>query len=159
MRASWRLLCASMDFEEKGVVVPAQLRRRIFTIGALDNIDHNPSSTTAQGSFHGTGISLFQFPSSTNVGEKQDDICLPTPDTPKNHQLLDSFPPVPEVALKTATICVPDPFSNSTSLKGHIAEARLTESKWHTHATRLMVKDNLDQTDAVAWSAYHAAAW
>ena len=56
-----------------------------------DITDHNPSSTTAQGSFHGTGISLFQFPTSTNVGEKQDDICLPTPDTQKNHQLLDSF--------------------------------------------------------------------
>ena len=59
-----------MDFEEKGVVVPAQLRRGLFTIGALYNIDHNPSSTTAQGSFHGTGIRLFQFPTSTNVGEK-----------------------------------------------------------------------------------------
>jgi len=25
-------------------------------IGALENLDHNPSSTTAKGSFHGTGI-------------------------------------------------------------------------------------------------------
>ncbi len=40
--------------EDIGVVCPAQLRK---LLGALDNLDHNPSSTTAQGSFHGTGIS------------------------------------------------------------------------------------------------------
>ena len=28
-----------------------------FTVGALDNLDHNPSSTTARDSFHGMGIS------------------------------------------------------------------------------------------------------
>lgn len=39
---------------------PPQLKSGIFTTAALDNIDHNPSSTTADGSFHGTGISLFQ---------------------------------------------------------------------------------------------------
>jgi len=48
------------NFQEKSVVVPANLQRGLFTVGALDNLDHNPSSTTAKGSFHGTGISLFQ---------------------------------------------------------------------------------------------------
>ena len=27
----------------------------------LNNLDHNPSSSTAKDSFHGTGISIFQF--------------------------------------------------------------------------------------------------
>lgn len=44
-------------FEQDGVVVPPSMRRGIFTVGVVDNIDHNPSSTTASGSFHGTGIS------------------------------------------------------------------------------------------------------
>ena len=35
------------DFDELGVVVPAQLHRGLFTLGALDNKDHNPSSITA----------------------------------------------------------------------------------------------------------------
>ena len=47
------------DFEKKGDVVTAQLRKGLFTIGALDNVDNNTSSTTAKGSFHGTSISLF----------------------------------------------------------------------------------------------------
>ena len=46
-------------FEDEGILCPSQLWKGLFTVGALDNIDHNLSSTTAQGSFHGTGISTF----------------------------------------------------------------------------------------------------
>ena len=35
-----------------------QLGKGLFTVGALDNIDHNPSSTTYQDSFHGTGMNI-----------------------------------------------------------------------------------------------------
>ena len=48
-------------FKEDGVVSPACLRKGLFIVGALDNLDHNPSSITSQSSFHSTGISLFQF--------------------------------------------------------------------------------------------------
>ena len=44
---------------ETGVVCPSRLHHGLFAVGALDNTDHNPSSTTAKDSFHGTGISLF----------------------------------------------------------------------------------------------------
>ena len=33
---------------------------------AADNIDHEPSSTTSEDSFHGTGISLFQYSTKSN---------------------------------------------------------------------------------------------
>ena len=62
------------DNPSKGAVVPAQLRSGLFTVGALDNLDHNPTSSTVKGSFHGTGISLFQFPTAENPGIKQTDI-------------------------------------------------------------------------------------
>ena len=42
-------------FEDDDVVCPSHLHKNLFTVGALDNIDHNLSSTTAQGSFHGAG--------------------------------------------------------------------------------------------------------
>ena len=58
-------LCAR--FEDDDIVCPSQLRKNLFTVGALDNIDHNLTSTTAQGSFHGTGISVFQFPTVDNA--------------------------------------------------------------------------------------------
>lgn len=50
------------QFESDGIVCPSILRKGLVTIGAIDNIDHNPSSATAHSSFHGTGISITQFP-------------------------------------------------------------------------------------------------
>ncbi|GFR61193.1 zinc finger BED domain-containing protein 1 [Elysia marginata] len=38
----------------------SELRTGEFVVGAADNIDHNQSSTTSTGPFHGTGVSLFQ---------------------------------------------------------------------------------------------------
>ena len=49
-------------FKEDGVVSPACLRKGLFTVSAIHNLDHNPSSTSSTSTFHGTGISLFQFP-------------------------------------------------------------------------------------------------
>ena len=53
-------VCA--HFESEGVICPPKLLKGVFTTTAVDNIDHSPSSVTAQGAFHGTGISLFQHP-------------------------------------------------------------------------------------------------
>ena len=61
-------------FEAEKVVCPPNLRHDVFTMGAVDNIDHNPSSTTAQGSLHGTGISLFQHPAIDGSGKKRCEI-------------------------------------------------------------------------------------
>ena len=41
-------------YVEDGVVCPPVLRRGLFTTSAMDNIDHNPTATTATTSFHGT---------------------------------------------------------------------------------------------------------
>ena len=49
-------------FKETDTVCPPDLKRTVFTTAAVDNIDHNTSSTTAITSFHGTSISLIQHP-------------------------------------------------------------------------------------------------
>ncbi len=53
---------AISHFERVGSVCPPTLNTGVFTTSAVDNIDHDPSATSAHGSFHGTGISLFQHP-------------------------------------------------------------------------------------------------
>lgn len=63
-------------FVEEGLVYPANLHKGLFMVGVVDNIDHNPSSASAQGSFHGTGISVFQFPTSTNHGVSRPPILI-----------------------------------------------------------------------------------
>ena len=56
------------QFNRDHVVCPPSLRGNLFTSAAVDNIDHNPSSTTSKESFHGTGISLFQYPAHNGDG-------------------------------------------------------------------------------------------
>ena len=68
---SFRLFCKNLGYlrEFFGQMVypppPRQkisrtpMHRGLFTVGALENLDHNPSSTASQSSFHGTGISMF----------------------------------------------------------------------------------------------------
>ena len=43
-----------LQYEMKKAVCPPQLKGGQFTTAAVDNIDHNPSSTSARDSFHGT---------------------------------------------------------------------------------------------------------
>ena len=45
-----------------GVVRPKSLKDGLFTSAAIDNIDSNPSPTTANSAFHDTSISIFQHP-------------------------------------------------------------------------------------------------
>lgn len=56
---------------QEGFLCPANLLAGLFTVGVYDNIDHNPSSSTAVGSFHGTGISILQLPTADNHGERR----------------------------------------------------------------------------------------
>ena len=67
----------SERFEAEGVVCPVNMKQGIFTVGALDNCDHNPTSSTAHDSFHGTSISsLFQFPSADMTGTERAMVSL-----------------------------------------------------------------------------------
>ena len=50
----------SEKYEREQIVCPHPLQKDHFTLGAIDNIDHVPSSSTATSSFHGTSISIFQ---------------------------------------------------------------------------------------------------
>jgi len=60
-----RLLGISTDIANKVCAMYDKegVSRNVFTVAAVDNIYHNPSSATARDSFHGTGISLMQLPS------------------------------------------------------------------------------------------------
>ena len=64
----WLATAVCERFEDDGVVAPTILRKGLFTAGALDNLDHNPTATTATTSFHGTSISTFQIPSTREPG-------------------------------------------------------------------------------------------
>ena len=90
----------SARFEEEYVVCPPRLRFSLFTTSAVDNIDHNPDSTMAKGSLHGTGISLFQHPSKIVQGEDRSvSIIDDSVSTKKLTPLPDSYANVPPLVL------------------------------------------------------------
>ena len=96
----------SMHFEKQRIVCPPNLRKGLFTVGALDNLDHNPSSTTSQNSFHGTAISVFQFPSVSNSGIGNGHIFFNPLSTGKS-LLPDNYAHVPVVDCNVRTVNLP----------------------------------------------------
>ena len=74
-------------FEEEGVVCLTDLRKGLFTVGALDNIDHNPSSTISQDSFHGTGMNIFQFTTASEKGICRDLVVIQSNCEQEYHEL------------------------------------------------------------------------
>ncbi|KAG1676996.1 hypothetical protein GQR58_014039 [Nymphon striatum] len=110
-------------FGEEGLVCPSQLRKGLFTVGALDNIDYNPSSTTAKDSFHGTGISIFQFPTATNPGKCSYPIVVQSKVSSSEYSLPESYTTVPAVDCKISQLTVPE--VTITEIEGNLEGAKL----------------------------------
>ena len=57
------------QFREENIICPPSLRKWLYIVAEIDNIDHNPSSTTATGSLHGTATSIMQHVTMENPSE------------------------------------------------------------------------------------------
>ena len=139
----------------QGLVCPPSLPKGVFCTSAIDNLDHDPSSTHANWSFHGTAISI---------------TCHPTLDLPpssslladnkvtKNVSLLEDYRMVPEAFLKNKSPTVPDldmrPHSQYQA--SYIAELK-QEDEWIENLRCKLGKEALESEDQVSWSAYHAS--
>ena len=111
-------------------------------MGALDNLDHNPSSTTSVNSFHRTGISLFQFPTRNDTGESRPPVTIPP--SGSKHSLPGYYACVPAVALTTFAIAVPSSVPRETEpSKACLDEAILEEASWFSHALPLVEEEVL----------------
>ena len=93
--------CACKQYNQEKTVCPRNLRLGLNTKGAIDDFDHNPSSTTATDSFHGTGISFFQHLTKNNPGIFRYDLYLLEESASKKvSELPDSYTSVPPVMHK-----------------------------------------------------------
>lgn len=131
------------------------LRKGIFSVGALHNLDHNPSSTTSVSSFHGTGISIFQFPTENEPGESRPPLEVPPPGT--EHQgLPESYVTVPTVALNTSSVSVPACNETTRHVDINIDDAKQKEARWVNHALSKLSNDDVSAEDSITWAAYHS---
>lgn len=123
------------QFEMENTVCPPKLKGKLFTTAAIDNIDHNPSSTTAQDSFHGTGISIFQHPRREASGVERTTIQTAFDDSHISKRGLDNLPQsytdVPPVTLSKKDPVPPKlGGSNKSDCQLLIVEAIKTEYRY-----------------------------
>ena len=142
------------QYIEEGVVCSPILMKYLFPLAAVDNIDHNPTATTASTSFHGTGVSLFQNPSAENPGVKHE------PPQPQVGSKVKKVPELPEsyTNVKPAYISknpnppvkqgqsLPDP----NSFKSHLEE----EFTW---LEKVLHTNEVNDTANITWAAHHAS--
>ncbi len=144
------------QFETDGVVCPSNLRNGLFTAGAMDNLDHNPSSTTAESSFHGTGISIIQFPTSDFEGNCRNIVPFNGEDSEVVCSLPLSYTTVPAVALNASNTSVPQKSSLSSVSDHDLGRGRgmVKEDSWLKHVIELL---DSDDEKHISWAAFHAA--
>ena len=144
------------DIFLKSTVKRATKKCNLFRkIVALDNLDHNPSSTTSQSSFHGTGISMFQFPSPNKPGECRPPFTVPPSVSGKHVQLPEIYTTVPAVAIAKSNTVVPEVKVEQT--KVCLDKALEAENEWVQISKRLLKKEEIEKGDAIAWAAYQAS--
>ena len=140
------------QFEKESVVCPSQLRKDVSTTAAIGNIDHNPSSTTASYSFHGTTISLVQHPTATINGTVQEVKAI--------SELPIAFGNVPPAVLLVNDPIIPEPPSYYIGLEhGTITPVDVPEEEefqWLRNAKELASKATLEKGDFISWAAFHA---
>ena len=136
---------------------PPKLRKDIFTTAAVDNIDHNPSSTTTHYSFHGTTISLVQYPTTSKKDSDRDiPVLNETGESQRRiRQLSESYTNVPPAFLQVKEPLVPPvswPLKPSLTTPHSIKE----EYKWLNHLWELFGKETLGKDEYISWVGFHA---
>lgn len=146
-------------YEKEGVVCPPQLSKQVFTTAAVDNIDHNPSSTTATDSFHGTSISVMQHPTVGAQGIPQE-VPVLNENVPKRKKI-SAIPAcymnIPPSALTKKDPFVPPTTGQTTPEATTLSNALAKEYEWLEHVQRLIRKSELAKDDFLSWAAFHAS--
>ena len=151
----WLANSVSKRFQEDGCVTPVSLRKGLFCVGGLDNLDHNPSSNTATFSFHGTAISIFQFTESENEVERRPVLTIPPLDNEKHH-LPETYATVHPVDFDERLVSVPErkvtPIDPSL-----IDEAKVGENQWVCHTLSKIKDEDIHASDVITWAAFHSS--
>ena len=153
----------TLRYKEENVICPANLKRSLFTITAVDNIDFKTTSRTAKGEFYGTGCSVMQIPDEENDGINRDTLVI-RDDVPKQRHLLplpSSYREVQPLLLKVQEPFVPT-VGNLNEINSLVPQTNLLDSSrdkeydWLKHAVSNMQKEELSEKGWISWSAYHA---
>lgn len=144
---------ALAKYSEEGVVCPSDLQRGLFTMAAMDNIDHNPTSTTSTTSFHGTSISLFQHPNSESKGEKRDTLQLTGNKVKKVSELPDSYTNILPAHFKDKSPSPPQVTGLSLPTTNMLRPQLDLEYEW---LEKVCTTEGIHGPVNLTWAAHHA---
>ena len=146
---------AIKQFQIEGVVCPPKLRKGLFYTGNLDNTDHNPSSTSAKDSFHGTAISLIGHVTNENSGTLRERVVANLAEKDKKvSDLPESFTSVPPSLLIPSS---PEPCEDLFCLVTKSIDENLSVSKWIEKVTDILEQEQMNGDINISWSAYLAS--
>ena len=115
-------------FKETDTVCPPNLKVNVFTTAAVDNIEHNTSSTTATSSFHDTNISLIQHPNAEGEAVENASIKLRNVSPAKTiAPLPSSYTNIPPLSSNKGGLEVPSTQSNRKSDDEAVSSATIRE--------------------------------
>ena len=141
------------QFKSDGVVCPPALKHGLYTVGAIDNIDHNPTSTSANGSLHGTAISVMQFPTHEGPGDTRQ-ILFQTENIANEPTLPDSYTVVQAVSMKPSSTSVPP--LQTAEYTGYL-EPAIAEEKECVRKASSLLGQNISAEQTISWAGYHAS--
>ena len=149
-------VCA--QFDRDGCVCPSTLKGDVFTAGAVDNIDHNPTARNAMDSFHGTAISVLQFPTQDRPGTERDSIVINTDIA--NNKIMSLLPAeyseIAPAAMPRTELIAPVSVGQIKAESTAMPRSREIEDGWLSVMSQNVLKEKLDPTDIVSWAAYYA---
>ena len=165
-----RLLSISTDitnsvidrYDRDGIVWPSKLRDGIFTTEAIDNIDHNPTSTCSHDSFHGTAVSLVQRTTTKKPGTDRA-INVFDPSKSSTSKKIASLPSyyseVPPSTLPSSDIVVTNTNARLVSTLDREATSNNNdrEENWLNNTRQVFYGRELTNEDTVSWAAYRAS--
>ncbi|KAK3736786.1 hypothetical protein QZH41_011732 [Actinostola sp. cb2023] len=146
-------------YEEDNVVCPPNLRLGVFTTSAVDNIDHNPTSTTARDSFHGTGISIFQSITSDVPGTTQARVAFEEKTTTSKSvaELPKPYTEVIPAVLQNKSPPVPETHDRLDINRIAMVDAFQEEVSWLKNVEKNLInEESLEEGQLVSWAAYHS---
>ena len=147
-------------FQNDGVVCPPILRSELFTTAGFDNIDHNPSSTTARDSFHGTAISLVQHPTEQWSGTVREVNVIDG--LPQKERKVSSLPPqftdVHPVVLIEQDLSPPPIVGQLPAADSEKDYGYKKEIQWLDNVKELLKKEKLNSDENFSWASFHASS-
>ena len=135
------------------MVCPPSLQRNLFTVAAVDNVDHNLSSSTAQSSFHGTAVSLVQFSCSDGSASEQAEFAydLQTASDASSDILL----PLSYTDIQPCILPSKDPVILPLQISLSFEDDVTNDDYSWLQCTRACL-DESNVSENTSWSAFHA---